>query len=224
MNTSIGSDIVNTVASQVPGVVQHHIELQFRNTVRDFLLRSNSWREVIGVTTRANKKEYLLDPVDQNSQVNYVLSVYKGGLPLRPIGFSPVPDEAFFESESGTTNQYYVKETNTLGLQPTPRSDSDTPKNIQVLVSLLVRPGIVAVPDYLATHFFDGIVSGILYRLMNQPNKPYTSTTLAKANRTTYFSEVNRARDEADRFWTTGPSAWRFPGFASGQRQGREIT
>lgn len=214
--TTVAAEILDTVLSQVHGAEQDHVELNLRNTIREFLQKSKAWRDDLTITAKADRERYYLNPVDQWSMVAAVLNVFLDGNRVSPVG-----DQArdvwynFRYTDTGTGNasgRYIVHQNKELVISPAPAADGQ----LVVGVSLQILPSKTAVPDFIGQQYFDAIVCGTLARLHGEHAKPYSSIERSQLERKQFLSEVKRARDIANRYYTTGSSGWRFPYFASG--------
>jgi hypothetical protein len=219
-STSAAQDILDTILSRLNGATYEAVSLELRNTIREFLRETSCWRDILTVPIIKDRREYVLDPYDQNAKINIVHRITVGTRELQSGGGrKPIP---FRDEDHGTPIGYVIDPDGTsVVLDVVPDNNGDDP--MIITVSLTTRPGINAVPEFVATRYFEGLVSGVLYRMMSQPKKPYTDQNLALFHTKKYSSQMAVARDEANRFYTTGPGPWKFPYFARGRHYHRSF-
>jgi hypothetical protein len=66
-------------------------------------------------------------------------------------------------------------------------------------------------PSWILDKHFDTLLSGVLFRLMKQPLKPYSNVAMAKFHYQKYVSGRALARAEVERANTFGTQNWNFP-------------
>lgn len=71
--------------------------------------------------------------------------------------------------------------------------------------------GFTCPPDWLMNKYLDYMASGVIYRLMLQPGKPYSSTAGAQYHGRRFFAGIGIARTEVRRMLTYGAQRWGFP-------------
>ena len=204
--TTIADDILNTVLGMAPTATQPHIDLQIRNTVREFLQKSLCWREVLKTKTLVGKTKYYLNPVDAYAIVSQVIEVTLDGVPLAKPGHA-----------INSLGSYIIENNKDLILTHAPKK-AGLP--LWIGVALQMKPGITAIPDFVGQQYFDGIVSGTMARLHGENAKAYSSLERSDVERKKFLAEVVRARDAAAKMYTRGTSGWKFPYFASGKLRG----
>jgi len=73
------------------------------------------------------------------------------------------------------------------------------------------KDGMPIAPDWVLPIWHVGLLDGLLGRMMNDPNKSYSSTTGALYHLKRFRDAIARARVSKLRANTLGASAWRFP-------------
>ena len=88
-------------------------------------------------------------------------------------------------------------------------------KNAGMSVALGPKtPYATDIPAFFQTWYFDIILDGAAFKLLSQPNKPYTNDKLAVYYGKRFRAAMARARDMARRQFTTADTAFVFPPWA----------
>lgn len=214
-NATAVEDVMRICAAQLPGIDKELLKAELRAALDQFFIESASWRENITVNLYASTSEYDLDPLDADTQIASVHTVYNSsGLPLDPVN-NIVPSDS---TASSSVRQYRLKEPNLLEVYDTPTEAA----TLTAVVSKKLRQGVLKFPVYLVSHHKEAIIAGVLSRCFLHKAKPYSDPNLATFHRVKFGAEIKRAKDMAERGYTTGRANWRFPGtFASGTGNAR---
>lgn len=178
--------VVEEVQLNIPQMPEKLIKNAFFNILNDFFISTNRWRYVF--TELA---------VDETNTI-YSIPIKDNAEPIKVIDL--------FYTENGTeykicerkdvwrnndTYYYYQPEPRVIILN-TPLKDIT---KLRANVSLKLKRGSDTLPDLLEL-YFNGIVAGILYKLMLIPNKEWTNGELA----TFHYKVYDEAKKEALRF------------------------
>jgi hypothetical protein len=177
----------------VPGALDSVIKLEMFNTITEFLERSHAWNTSFSMPVSAGVSEYdVSDEVPSGARIAHLLVV------LYPTG-GTVPAKLTLPATIGIATAPSFAETYTVHVSFTATDPVDA-------------EGVPVVPSAIIERYLAGIVDGTLSRLFMQPAKPYTSETLGIFHGRKFSSAVAQAHTEAQRRWTYGTQAWRFPG------------
>ena len=215
------SYIQQIVAQTVAGAPDTLITTHLLRVLNDFYTRSTGWRGYIGpYTVMQGIQEIDLNPVDQNTRLQFVLSAY-----LYPINGSndPTPIYPTTRLQIGASpalpNRYYMQVPDQMLLYPVP---DQTYGNVLYVYGALVPTTLAAIlPDISYTHHIDGLIDGVLARLYQIPKRPWSDKELAVEKMKSYRQAILMARDFANRGYGPSDSGFRFPPFAG--RAGSQI-
>lgn len=202
------------VAQHVAGAPDTLISSILQQVLRDFYTKSTGWRQVVsGYPVNANSPLVNLNPVDQNSIIQFVLSAYlfpfQGSnhpqelfpLPRMPIGGSPQEP-----------SRYFMQQPDQMLLYPTP--DQNYGSILNVYASLIPTTTAAVLPNYTYTQHSDGLFYGCLSRLYAMKKRPWSDKEMAMDYEKKYRREILIARDIANRGYGPGDTPMRFPRFA----------
>jgi hypothetical protein len=204
---------VEDVLAQVSGALSSAVEMEVKHTLRDFFIRSRSWRQEIGpYSVVAGRPKVYLNPVDEGTRA---LQVY--GVRLEQTSLMPRPrlwSNDSIRTATGRPTGYFTEEPDVVDLIPTP--DTGYPRSLYVLAALCPIDEAQTMPEYFAVHYYDAIMSGALHRMFRQARRPYYNADLSVFHQRAYRAGVQKARAESDLAWGTlqQGEGFRFPRFA----------
>lgn len=183
----------------LPGALDDAILAELFRVVRDFTNDTNVWTMVLEFDVQPTERSIAEDPdayiyqlsPPTGSRCRRLLGVVDGKGHLVSAG---MPRPNFIQLTSSPVGEEVYKAEVTLGV-----------------TDPVTRSGEPVVPDWVVEEYSDGILSGLLSRMMAQPAKPYSSITLATYHAGVFKSAIGTARIRADRARTRGGQAWRFP-------------
>jgi hypothetical protein len=209
------------VAQQVAGAPDTLIGAHLTRVLNDFYTRSTAWRANVGpYAINGGQDVVLLNPIDQNTRLQFVLGAFmfpfnqaNDPLPLVPsvrqfLGGSPAPP-----------TRYYMQVPDQMVLYPKPDKSYG---NILYVYGSLVPTTLAAIlPDMSYTQHADALIWGTLARLYMMPKKPWSDKELAQQYQKQYRQEILLYRDLANRGYGPANTGFRFPPFAG--RAGSQI-
>ncbi len=202
------------VSVYVPGIHRSVLKRQLILACREFFEQSRAWRASIGpINIVKDQATYMLSPFNSTTDVVGVINCSINGIPVYPIAFRPPPTGTGGSPPVPTSNQpfgYYMVRPDILALYPSPAKD--IANGMQVLVSLKPKSSVKQVPHIAVTDFYEAILNGVLYRVLNQPGKPYSNPGLAAQFESKFRTYIGMYAGLAKTGFNQAPS-WRFPRF-----------
>ncbi len=201
-----------------PGVHRTVMKRQLILAAREFFEQSWAWRQEQGpISLITNQQTYMLSPFNSTTDVVGVVGAWVNGNPLDPLANQPPPSQNG-QPFSDTPGGYWCPRPDIIAVYPIPNITS-VPQNLTVLCALRPKMSVTQVPKIAVTDFYEAIMNGALYRLLNQPAKPYSNPTLAAYFENKFRKDIGVYAGKAKKGFNNGPS-WRFPYFGSARRIG----
>lgn len=204
MTTSAISRIMDGVRIQAPGAMEGAIRLEFFNALKDFLARSDAWKEDIIIPIQPNWPYYELPPFTQ-ALVNRLL--WLEGQP--PASSTTQP------AQSGTPQHGWLERAGTsailkLGCPPS------VAQTWCAHVALVVadptdNEGLPSLPEWIVEKYHDYIQSGVLSRMAAHPGKPYSNDKIALLHGRRFSEGTALAKKEARQGHLADGQRWSFP-------------
>jgi hypothetical protein len=201
------------VTMQVPGAPDTLIDAQLALVLREFYTKSTAWRDNVG-PYNINTDPYIsLNPVDQNSELQFVLGAYLYPfnnsntpqplypMPRKPIGGQPQPP-----------NGYYMTSNDVMLLYPFP--DQPYGPVLYVYAALIPTSTQAVLPNAAYTQHVDALQYGTLSRLYYMKKRPWSDKEEAGRLDRKFRQEILMARDIANRGNGPGDTPFVFPAFA----------
>lgn len=218
--------IVNKVLMEGPAAPDTLVRSKLSDVIREFYTNSGALREQIGpIGLRAGQETVYVNPVDQYTQVQYVLQAWL--FPTTPGGsqkqfMRPTTRQIQTNNLDGPLPMWYwMSDPYTMHIYPIPQTDLGQILWVYGIMLPLTNTG--ALPDISVTHHLDALMWGTLARLFMMPKKPWTDQTLAADYRKQYRRETLRWRDVANRSYSNATAPWRFPDFAGRNNHGTSV-
>jgi hypothetical protein len=165
------------------------VKLEFYNTLDEFLKDSNVWQEEIAFSTIVDDATYTIEPVD--GIINRLMRLNDAN--DIPVGVTmQVPGELVFNYIPSTVSAL----TATVALTCIDPTDTNE---------------FPIVPEWILDKYFNGLVDGIVGKLMMHPSKPYTNKEVSIYHTRRFRNVVAQAISEMKRTNLYGAQAWRFP-------------
>lgn len=201
------------VSVYVPGIHRSVLKRQLILACREFFEQSRAWRAAIGpLTINVNQVTYMLSPFNSTADVVGVIGVWINGIPVNPIAQRPANDGT--ATPPVPTNSqpfgYYMVRPDILALYPTP--SKLLTGALQIQCSLKPKTTVNQVPRIAVTDFYDAILAGVLYRVLNQPGKPYSNPMLSGYFESRFRTLIGTYAALAKKGFNNGAS-WAFPRF-----------
>ena len=206
--------VAQYVAQQVPGAPDTLIESTLTRVLTDFYTKSTAWRANIGpYPINANIAEVDLNPVDQNTRLQFVLGAYM--FPFdnsnRPVPLDPTVRQ-FVGGTPAEPSRYYMQTPDQMILYPTP--DQNYGDILYVYGALIPTTLAAQLPDMSFTQHADALIWGCLARLYMMSKRPWSDKALGMDFEKKYRREILIYRDIANRGYGPADTGFRFPPFA----------
>ena len=187
---------MQNVTVRIPGALDSMIRMEMFNVLDVFCRETNAWQEDIPLEVNSTDTEYDIDPEEYRGQIIRLLGVTVDGAGTSLNIWMPSPDKIKFSSPPQPTSAYVA--------------------TVALSVIDPVNPGdsLPEVPDWFFTRYFQDLLDGILYRMMGQPLKPYSSPQGVLFHGRQWRSALSQIKAEIEAKNTYGAQTWRFPAFA----------
>ena len=202
--------IYNDVKMHIPGLTDAVFKQVLYSVMDDFLSNTNIWTEEVPIAIEPNTFTYPFT-VSHKGDIKRLMLVYdpavarpdrqwvQGGVQMTKPG---VLETRYAPAAATTWNAVVAK---VLG-EP---------------VDGAGYPDMEEADHWIVDQYGDGVVSGIIGRLMAMPAKPYTSASLAKSYWQDYIAERSKARGDVTKANVYGGQRWQYPqSFATVRRGG----
>lgn len=204
---------IEAAAPQLTGCPLVTMQNEWLNTAREFFSRSTCWRQDLDpVDIIAGTNTYVAAPPVVDSKINFIHQV---SIPNRILTPSNQTPKVRADEDSEQPTQYATPLPDTVVLYPLPTKDID---------GMIITPSLVPVaadtvlPDYLKVQYFEVLLDGLLGRIMNYKNKPYSNNDGAEYHLRRFRSGMARVRANTIHGLNTSANTWNFPqGFANGR-------
>lgn len=205
---------------QLPGCPDTLADAQLQLVLKDFYTMTTGWRDTLGpYTINANNDTIDLNPVDQNSAIQFVESAFifptLGGNERTWLGKN-IRQPVGGDKQLPTT--YFMRDPATLVLYPVP--DKAYGNVLYVYASLIPTQFTVRLPDMAFTHHLLALIDGLLARLYRMPKKPWTDAATAAIHQRDYNRAKILWRQFAERNYSSADVPTMFPPFAGRGSQG----
>jgi len=210
-------------AQQLPGAPDTLIQSQLVLVLRHFYTESTGWRGVVGpYSVTIGKQNTFLNPVDQDTEVQFVLEAYlyptpNGGSQKQSL---PPSTRLVLTNVPGPPTTHFMVTPDTLVIQPVP--DQTYGAVLYVFAALKPTAGAVNLPDIAFTHHLDGILAGLFERMYRMPKKPWTDEKASARYGQQYKTEIAKWRDFAIRGQGSADVPFVYPAFATSRMQGSQ--
>ena len=205
---------IEAAAPQMGGCPLVTMQQEWLSSAREFFIRSTCWRMTLApISILAATDTYEVVSGFTSVDINYIHQVSITDRYLSPSAQHTV---VLASQDSETPTQYSCPVPDTLQLWPMPTKNIDS----MIVVASLVPTSFddAAMPDYLLTQFFEPLLDGMLGRLMNYKNKPYSNAEGAQYHLRRFRSGMARVRANAIHGLNESENIWQYPnGFARGR-------
>lgn len=208
------------LSAYCPGVHRSVMKRQLVLACREFFQQSWAWRASMGpINIVAGQNVYDLSPFNAYTDVVGVINVTLNGVPLPPLNQRPPPEGNPPGTATPTSDApwgYYMVGVSIIAVYPTPAKN--LAQAMQVYCALRPKQSVKQVPAIAVTNYYDAIMDGALYRLLQQPAKPYSNPALAAYYEGKFRTAIGQYAAEAKKGYNNGVQ-WTFPYFG-GRRNG----
>ena len=183
------------ISVELPGAPTPVIDAAVILTIRDFLRRSEAWRETLTLDWTQTPT---LTPTAANSSVVTVQKVYDTEREI-PVPFKTdeqLRDEAYaWANAAGEPYAWTLTEENVLKVYPAPTAEATVLGRLDVTISVNVdASGTFNLPQALWDRYEDAFRNGSLSRIMKIPGRDWTDDRRAAAYGLAYESAVADAK------------------------------
>jgi hypothetical protein len=210
--------MVETMQVVFTGSAKEAIELELRNAIREFCVRTNAWTIFERLTLVKDKQIYSISPTDDNAVITTIIAVAIGGRPVQGWSGDYLPPENLRNLSGYVTNPdpLIEDEINTVRLGSSYVGNIDQ----SFIVTMACRPkrDRLYIPDMLGFDFFDTIVEGATARMHEHINRAYTDADGAYRKRRQFMAGLTRARQKTKNRFSKLATPWAFPQTAPGRR------
>jgi len=201
----------------LPGANRSVMKRQLILACREFFAESFALQANMGPTLiLAGQQDYQLSPFNSYLDVVGVLSVAINGMPLNPLWRRPDPWPNVVTGVATPTSDipqaYWMSRPDIVSIYPLPQTPQPAPAYLTFRVAVRPKSTTEQVPSIAITHFYEAILCGGLYRMMNQPAKPYTNLELAAYHEKRFRSYIGEYAAKAKTGYN-GSGSWAYPGF-----------
>lgn len=182
----------------LPGALDDGLKLELFNVLNDFLQQSKFWREDIDYTANSTRTSYELAGTEEGAITELVANVDSNGNSV-PATMDILGTLALKTAPSQT--QVYTATVAYTVVDPT---DANSYPQF---------------PDGLLQKYGEGILAGLLGKMMSQPAKPWTNERMAIFNLRKFAGAVANARAAVRHKNLYGGQTWHFPKFAGGRQR-----
>ena len=197
--------LIDTARLQTSGCLEGTLRLEFFNALKEFLRRSDCWREDVDIPTLPGVSDYELPTWGTGSVTKLVWLEGK-----RP------PTSPQNPNARGSPKNGMLLHPETLG--PVLRLDYTpaVPELWYAHVALTCADptdsdGLPQMPAWIAEAYHDQLTSGLLSRVLLHPNKPYSNKDLAGYHGRRFNEGMALAKKDALQGYRHGGQAWTFP-------------
>jgi hypothetical protein len=196
--------LMNNARIHLSGSSDTGIKTELFNAMSEFLKDSNSWIEHVRLPVTAGTQEYLVTPPG-GGQIIRLVEVRDGNWFPVNAAMPSIPTLTSYQPVQMTTPPVSAGDT-TLG--------GDKPWWILLVKNIMLpqtKDQLPIAPSFLLQRYQEAITSGVISRMMLQPQKTYSNIPLAQYHGRKFRDGIQHARQEA---WTQnlfGGQRWRFP-------------
>ena len=211
---AVVSDIwLEAASTRLPGAPLVALQQEWLWAAREFFSRSTAWRHTLpAITIVAGTDLYSLTSDVTDASIN---QVHQASIPDRYLSPSSQHPVVLGNQESETPTQFSSPNQTDIRLWPKP--SKEITDGLLVTVSLIPTSLTTAMPDYLGNQFFEPLLDGMLGKMMNYPNRPFSNDTKAAYHLRRFRSGMARARNNAIHGLNESSNTWNYPGFARGR-------
>lgn len=207
--------ITKLLLQELQGAPDGLVRSKLQLTMREFYTRSTAWREVVGPYVITNNMDEIdLNPVDQNSSVQFVLGAWLLGIE-QPGQKTPlsVSTRLIVGTDRGQPRAFFTLTPSKLQIYPVPAQTYG--RVFYAYCALIPTAGAIILPDVAFTHHLDALMSGTFFRMYSMPKKPWSDKDMASYHERKYRQEINVWRDFAIRGQGPADMPVRIPCFAN---------
>jgi hypothetical protein len=188
--------LMDNARVELPGALDGAIYLQIFNVLNMFFQKSNIWTEDITMNvTPANIRDSTIAIVPTAGKINRLMYVFDANKVQRAMGMATPGLLSFYDVPNG--NEVWTARVALSVNDPVPTTGA--------------QPFVPECPDWILTKYDDGILSGVLSRMMMQVAKSYSNPRMAAVHWRAFNDAVSLAKSEARHQNIYAAQTWRFP-------------
>ena len=196
--------LIKNARIALPGSIDGAILLELFNVLDQFFRESGVWTEDIPFIVAANDPAgtiYYIEPESVSTIVRLIWVFDGNAFGQRAV--MDIPGEVTFLTPAVSSTNDYVY----------------TASVVLSVVDPMQRDGYPEFPEWVLVKYGNGILHGLMGRMMAQPAKPYTNAELAKAHLAGFRRAISIAVTESTHRNVHNGQAWRFPQHFSTRRR-----
>lgn len=181
--------LIDQARMRLPGALDAAIFVELSSTLKEFFEQSNIWQERIEVYAVPGVVEYELD-ADTDYTTEFIRLMHVKNADGRVISASmETPGTIILATAPAGAETYYAT----------------------VAKNLVATGSSPVVPDWIIGKHYNGLLDGLLGRMMSQLAKPYSNPRLAVVHLANFKRTMNLARKQATHQNIYSAQRWRFP-------------
>lgn len=199
MPTAFENRLFDAAKLRLPGALDAALFIELFTVCEEFLRETSAWKELLPFTATPATDPYITAP----EQYTFPLTLPAGAAAIHLLGVydadqhrhaasMPVPGTIVMETPPAVSTIYHAYVA--LGVAFPTQVD-----------------GYPEMPDWIMEREWPCFLDGLLFRMMSQPGKPYTSAQAATSHGRRFQSRKAQARVEAMRSNLYGAQNWTFP-------------
>jgi hypothetical protein len=205
----------NELQMKLPGATMPMVQMEFRNTLRQFFQETNAWVEDVEFVAHPNTVSYDVIPEGQAKAVR-LMGVFNPDLPRLSNGDSDRPSEFTFGAlGSSPVNGAMMNDLEQVTIPYGPTAPQTYIARVAMTVNQDVDPeGNPFFPRWVLDRYNETLVDGTLARMHAQSAKPYSNPQMAAFYFRKFTGGLAAARNYISKANIYGGQRWRFPRFA----------
>lgn len=215
------TDFIADVYPEVDGAMDSIITSAVRKIVREFCRKTTRWRvDLPPLTLVLNQTAYvpgalattLQFPVD--GELVFYVNATQNGTPLEPTRKEDMDAVQFdWEIEQGSQMlRFYPSDPLTFNVYPIP---VDVTYPLQIRAAFMPAVAALTCPDFIMNDWQEVITAGVVGRLLNMANRPWTDMKTAAVKRAEFLDGVAQAAIQLDRGFATKVRTAKVPFFGA---------
>jgi len=206
---------VDSLMPDLPSLTVAYARRIVLEQAREYCTRSWAWREELGPYPVSADETELDIGTNDDKDIQYVIRVSTGGIPLTALAFRPaVGSTTSYSHIAGKPAYRRGIEPQYVYWHPAVATDFEEPAYVLVAYSPALDVAKTFTDGLLQHRHFEAIRMGALGRLQDMHDKPWGNPLLGKANLRRFYAAITSTRDIADREYTSADTAWTYPTWA----------
>lgn len=193
--------LMDHVRIKCPGVLDGVAHMEIFSTLDEFFMKTNIWTDDIAFKVlHTMQRGDQIDIVPDEGLINRLLWVWNGDKAQRRVTM-PIPGTLEFAAPVDADGVWSARVALTV-TDPVAKSGA--------------LEGMPRAPAWVLKKYHEGLLSGVLFRLMSQVAKPYSNPRMALLHNRIYKNAESAAVSEGRHQNLMGGQTWRYPqGFAT---------